>query len=149
MAFFLELPSSLRKLPDSSTPDLKLELGFKKWRRLLQRKRLFKIELCLRLNVFRLFHVGHWAKCPFIDWHEWFSCKGKEWMICCCRLALSSELQIWKFHVVVWQTASKNDCTRKRAARAARLFFLIQPIISLMCGVDVTVVFYLTPKMSF
>ena len=29
----------------------------------------------------------------------------------------------------IWQTASKNhDCTKKRAARAARLYFLIQPI---------------------
>ena len=34
---------------------------------------------------------------------------------------LSSEPQIWKFHVVVWQTTSKN-CIKKRAARAARLF---------------------------
>ena len=31
-----------------------------------------------------------------------------------------------KFHVVVWQTTSKH-ITKKRAARAARLFFLIQP----------------------
>ena len=42
-----------------------------------------------------------------------------------------------KFHVVVWQASSKN-CTKKRAARAARLFFLIQPIISLVCGVVVS-----------
>ena len=34
------------------------------------------------------------------------------------------------------QTASKN-CTKKRAARAARLFFLIQPMKSLICGVVV------------
>ena len=36
--------------------------------------------------------------------------------------------------VVIWQTTSTN-CTKKRAARAARLFFLIQPIKSLTCGV--------------
>ena len=43
-----------------------------------------------------------------------------------------------KFHVVIWQTTAKN-CTKKRAARAARLFFLIQPIKSLVYGVVVAV----------
>ena len=43
---------------------------------------------------------------------------------------LLSETQIWKFHVFVCQTTSKH-CTKKRAARAARLFFFIQPIKSL------------------
>ena len=46
------------------------------------------------------------------------------------------EPQIWKFHVVVWQTTAKK-CTWMRAARAARLFFLNQPIISMICGVVV------------
>ena len=51
-----------------------------------------------------------------------------------------------KIHVVVWQTTSKNY-TKKRAARAARLFFLIQSIKSLICGVIVAtaVVISLTP----
>ena len=40
--------------------------------------------------------------------------------------------------MVVWQTTSKH-CTKKRAARAARLFFFIQPIKSLICGVVVDV----------
>ena len=40
---------------------------------------------------------------------------------------LSSEPQKRKFHFVIWQTTSKN-CTKKRAAQGARLFFLIQPI---------------------
>lgn len=31
-------------------------------------------------------------------------------------------------HVVIWHNASK-DCTKVRAARAARLIFLVQPII--------------------
>ena len=48
------------------------------------------------------------------------------------------ELQIWKFHDVIWQTASKI-CSKKRVARAARLFFLIQPSKSLICGVVVVV----------
>ena len=50
---------------------------------------------------------------------------------------LSLKPEIWKFHVVVWQTTSKN-CTKvraARAARAARLFFLIQPIRALFSGV--------------
>ena len=33
----------------------------------------------------------------------------------------------------------KNICNKKRAARAARLFFLVQPIISSICGVVVVV----------
>ena len=47
----------------------------------------------------------------------------------------SSESQIWKSHVVVWQTASKKKCAKKRAPRAAWLFFLVQPIKSLICAV--------------
>ena len=38
-----------------------------------------------------------------------------------------------KFQVVIWHTTS-TSCTKKHAARAARLFFLIQPIKSLICG---------------
>ena len=37
------------------------------------------------------------------------------------------------FQVVIRQTTS-TSCTKKHAARAARLFFLIQPIKSLICG---------------
>ena len=33
----------------------------------------------------------------------------------------------------------RENCTKKRAARAARLFFLIQPIKSFICGVVVAV----------
>ena len=43
---------------------------------------------------------------------------------------------VWTFHVVIWQTTSKN-CAKVRAARAARLVFLIQPIGSLFSGVVV------------
>ena len=74
-----------------------------------------------------------------LAWHEGFSSNGKEWKINCCGFALSSELQVWTFHVVVWPTTSKH-CSRKRAAREARLFLLIQSIKSLICGVVVAVV---------
>jgi len=43
------------------------------------------------------------------------------------------KLLIRKFHVVIWQRMS-NNCTKVRAARAARLFVLIQPIRSLFSG---------------
>ena len=119
-----------------------LKLPFKKLRRQLQRKRHINIEFCVKLSLLRLFHVDHVAQNTRIAlslaWHKWFSCKGKEWKIYCCELALSSETQIWKFHVVVWQTMSKH-CTKNRAARAARLFFFIHPIKSLICGVVVDV----------
>ena len=42
---------------------------------------------------------------------------------------LLSESQKWKFHVVIWQNTSKN-CTKGRATRAARFYFVIQQIIS-------------------
>ena len=78
-------------------------------------------------SVKQIFHAGNVVQnrrgVLSFAWHEWFSCKGKEWKIYCCDLVLSSEPQIWKFHVVVRQTPSKH-CTKKRAARAARLFFL-------------------------
>ena len=46
----------------------------------------------------------------------------------------------------LWSTAKK--CTEIRVARAARAFFLFQPIIFLLCGVAVAVavVFAKTPQ---
>ena len=46
-----------------------------------------------------------------------------------CFLASSLLLPSSLLHVVVWPTTS-NHCSKKRAPRAARLFFLIQPIKS-------------------
>ena len=54
---------------------------FKKLRWQLQRKRHIKIDLCVRLSVLRLFHVGQFVQnrrsALSLAWHEWFSCKGK------------------------------------------------------------------------
>ena len=47
-----------------------------------------------------------------------------------CGLALSSRRSLADY---------VRDCTKKRAARAARLLFLIQPIKSLICGAVVVV----------
>ena len=114
----------------------------KKLRRQLQGKRLIKTELWVKFSLLRLFHVDHVAQNRLsalsLACHEWFSCKGKEGKIYCCELPLSSKPQIGKFPVVVWQTTSKH-CTKKHAARAARLIFFIQPIKSLICGVVVDV----------
>ena len=114
---------------------------FKKLRWLLQRKRHIKVELCVRLSVLRLFQVDHVVQnrqrlLP-LAWHKRFSCKGRERKSYCCGLAFSAGPQIWKFHVVIW-TTSKN-CTKKRTACIAWLFFLIQPIKSSICGVAVAV----------
>ena len=51
-----------------------------------------------------------------------------------------------EFHVVIWQTKSKN-CTKVRAARAARLFFVIQSIRSLFSGVVVVIAVELSSKL--
>ena len=53
-------------------------------------------------------------------------------------LLLCVHVVISKIHVVIWQTTSKY-CTKVRAARAARLFFLLQPIKSLCSGVVVAI----------
>ena len=75
------------------------------------------------------FVQNKWTKLS-LAWHEWFSCKGKEWKIYCCGLALPSETPKWNFHVVVWQTNSKN-------------IFPVQPIKSLILGVVVAVAVFL------
>ena len=68
------------------------------------------MELCVGLSGLRLFYVGNVLQnrrsALSLAWHEWFPCKGKEWKVYCCGLALSSEPQRWKFHVVIWQTTS-------------------------------------------
>ena len=61
--------------------------------------------------------------------NERFTAMGSRWR---------QNLKKWKFQAVDWQPTSKN-CTKKRAARAARLFFPIQPIKSLISGVVVVV----------
>ena len=48
-------------------------------RRLLQRKRRIKIEVCARLSAWRLLDVGHVVRNALsLAWHESFSRKGKE-----------------------------------------------------------------------
>ena len=64
----------------------------KKLQQLLNRKHHFKIELCTRLSVLWLFHVGHVQNMQSVlslSWHKWFSCKGRGWKIYCCWLMLS------------------------------------------------------------
>ena len=125
---FFVPPSACRKFFSKSPTTPPQDLNgrplreFRKLRRQLQRKRNIKIELCVKLSLLRLFHVEYLAQnrrsVLWLAWYQWFSRKDKEW-----RLALSSEPQIWQFHVVVCQTASKH-CTKRRAVRAALLIFL-------------------------
>ena len=83
-------------------------------------------------------HPYCWQSTLQMDCYRRHWGKGRDWKIYCCVSTLSFK-PFWKSHVVIWQTTSKN-CTKVRAARAARLFFLIQPIKSLICGVVVAVV---------
>ena len=69
------------------------------------------------------------SKCPFTLLARLvFMWRGRKWKII--------KHQVRKFHVVVRQTMTKTF-TRKRATRAAQLFFLTQPIILLICDVVV------------
>ena len=61
---------------------------------------------------------------------------GMIYLLLCVHVVVKTS--IWKIHVVVLQT-SPTKWAKVRAARAARLFFLIQPIISLFSGVVVAV----------
>ena len=100
----------------------------KKLRRLLQRERHIKIELCVRVlcDYFKLVTLYKLGEVYFLllgtnSFHvkaenEIFTAAGS-----CCRQNLKYENFT---HVVVWKTTSKN-CTKERAARVARLLFLI------------------------
>ena len=96
---------------------------FKKLRRQLQRKLHFKIELCVRLSV----TLYKWA---------WRTFVGLARMVFMERQKVKDLLLRGR---IVGRTWNLIKCTKKRAARAARLFFLIQPIKSLVCGADVAV----------
>ena len=67
-----------------------------------------------------------------MNWYERFQTKNRERKV---MFTLSSKPQIWWFHVVVVQRTAKI-CAKKRAAR---LFFLFEPMILLFCGVIVAV----------
>ena len=54
----------------------------------------------------------------------------KDLLLCVHAVVKTLNLEISR---VVWQITSENS-TEVRAARAAPLFFLIQPIRSLICG---------------
>ena len=100
---------------------------------MLQRKRHIKIELCVKLSDLRLVHVGrvvqnmrsalslashangHYVKAN----NEIFTTRARV-------VVRTSNMKISR-RGLDWQTTSKN-CTEKHVARAARLFFLIQPI---------------------
>jgi len=116
---------------------------FKRLRRLRQRKCHIKIIVCVGLSVLQLLRVLVMLfKIGPVFFHligtNSFHAKEKNGRFTAAGSRLSSEPQKWKFHVLVWQTTS-NDGTKKRATRAARLFFLIQAIKSLICGAVVAV----------
>ena len=122
--------------PASKDPRVRASIGI---RRKLQRKHHFKIELCDWSSVLRSFYVCYVVK------------NGRGALLLASRFVKKAKNERFTAagsycrHVVVWQTTSKI-CTKKRAAREARLFFLIQPIKSLIGSVDVAVVIYMRNK---
>ena len=79
----------------------------------LRRKHHFRIELCLRLSILRLFHVGYVVeKCPF----TWLTLmvsmqrqRTKDFLLQARVEALSSGPQIWQFLVVVLLSTPKRN----------------------------------------
>ena len=99
---------------------------FKKVRRLLQRKRYIKIELCL--SVGRFLHVGHVVRnrrsLLSLAWHEWsVSCKGGEWKIYRCGLALSSEPQIGNWNFTLSFGRLRQKIATKRVPQVQQDYF--------------------------
>ena len=86
----------------------------------------------------RLLHVDHVVQnrrtALSLAWHEWFSRKDrmKDLLHRARVVVRTSNMKISRRRLA--------DYTKKRATRAARLFFFIQPIKSLICAVDVAVV---------
>ena len=109
---------------------------FKKLRRLLQRKDHFKMELYVRLNVLRLFHVGYVVQnrrsALSLAWHIAFGfhVKAKNDRFTAASSRCRQNLKFENF-------TSSFGRQRQNIARAARLFFFIQSIKSLIGGVVV------------
>ena len=101
---------------------------------LLQWKRLIQIELRNRLSALRLFHVGHLVEnrrsALSLSWHEWSSGESKEWKI---YSATGLEYETFWRHLADYVKMITPKSAG--AARAARLFFLIQPIKSMIWDV--------------
>ena len=70
----------------------------------------------------------------------------RDLLVLLCVHVVIKTVDMKNFHVVIWQTTSEN-CTKERAPRAARLSFLIQPIKSLVCGVDIAVLVVISFKL--
>ena len=128
---------------------------FKKLRRLLQRKRHVNIELFVRLSVFTIIpclsRYTKQVKCTSVclvrmvfkfTWGQ----RMKNLLLRACVVVRTSNMKISRRPLADYV----KNCTKKRAARAARLFFLIQPIKSLICDavVVVAVVISWTPYLQ-
>ena len=100
-------------------------------------------NFALGLSVSRLFRVGHVLHHRrsrlWLVWHKLVFMLGQRMknLLQRCRVVVRTSKML-KFHVVIWQTSAQN-CTKGRAARAARLFLFVQPIKALICGVVVAV----------
>ena len=98
----------------------------KKLRRQLQGNVSLQLNFGVELSLLRLFHVHHVVQnrrsALSLAWHEWFSCKGKEEKIYCCELPSSTEPQIWKFLVVVWQI--RQNIAPKACRTCSTIIFL-------------------------
>ena len=97
-----------------------------------------EIELCVKLSLLRLFHVGRVVQnkrsALSLAWHECFSCKGKDWNIYCCGLALSSEPQIGSLRSTTRLQRRRYkicilNCQKQKFCTPSTCFFLI-PCIS-------------------
>ena len=90
-------------------------------------------ELHIKIELGHVVQNGRGALSLALN--EWLSRKAKKDLLLRDHVVVrTSNMTI----VIVWQTTSKN-CTGKRVPRAARFFLLIQPIKSLVCGVDLAI----------
>ena len=84
---------------------------FKQQRGQWQRERHLKInirEIVTLLWLSLLPRIYYWQNMLQMDWCKGHWSKYREWKNYCCVPTLSWKACIWKFHVVIWQTTSKN-----------------------------------------
>ena len=106
---------------------------------LLQGKRHFKIALRSKLGVLLLFYVGHVVRngrsVLSLDWNELYSRRGTEGKIFCCGSRCSPNL---KFEIFASSFGSKIVPEIVQHVQYD-YFFVIRPIISLICDAAVAV----------
>ena len=124
-------------------------MDFKNLRRLSATNVSINTEFCIRLSFLRIFHIGHVEK----NCRRTFSlavrmvfikAENERFIAAGSRSRQTRNMKTSRHRLVAYD----KNCTNKSAARAARLFFLIPPIKSLICSCSCSRQFSKLPNRS-